>query len=44
MVRVLIQAEAGSQDRRVYDERTLIHQGMCRIALPYPYPYGSGHW
>ena len=40
MIRVLIQAEAGSLEKRVYDERTLEYRDTKHIARSYPYPYG----
>lgn len=40
MVRVLIQAEAGSQDKRLYDEKNLEYRRTVQVSLPYPYPYG----
>jgi inorganic pyrophosphatase len=40
MVQVLIQAEAGSRERRVYDESTLEYLDTQPTAAPYPYPYG----
>jgi inorganic pyrophosphatase len=32
--------EAGSRDKKRYDEKTLEYKGTSRISLPYPYPYG----
>ena len=40
MVKMLIQVEAGSRDKNLYDEKTLEYKRMSRISLPYPYPYG----
>ncbi len=40
MIKVLIQAEAGSRDKIRYDEKTLTSIGVGRVSRPYPYPYG----
>lgn len=40
MIKVVVQIEAGSCERRLYNERTLEHKGISRIRLPFPYPYG----
>ena len=40
MIKVLIQVEAGSCDRNLYDEKTLEYKETRRISLPFPYPYG----
>ena len=40
MIRVLIQAEAGSPDKMRYDEKTLEPISLGRVCRPYPYPYG----
>ena len=40
MIRVLIQAEAGSRDKIRYDEKTLTAIGEGRVSRPYPYAYG----
>ena len=40
MIKVLIQAEAGSHDKLRYDEKTLILIGKGKVSRPYPYPYG----
>lgn len=40
MVRVFIEAEAGSRDKGMYDETTLEKQGVRTALRPYPYPYG----
>jgi inorganic pyrophosphatase len=40
MIKVLIQAEAGSHDKLRYDEKTLTLIGKGRVSRPYPYPYG----
>lgn len=40
MIKVLIQVEAGSRDKKLYNEKTLEYKGASRNPLPYPYPYG----
>ena len=40
MIKVLIQVEAGSCDRNLYNERTLEYLETQRGSRPYPYPYG----
>ena len=40
MIKVCIEAEAGSREKHRYDEKTLEHIGMGRVSQPYPYPYG----
>lgn len=40
MIKVLIQAEAGSSEKRRYDEKTLKPLEVGRVSRPYPYPYG----
>ncbi len=40
MIKVLIQAEAGSHDKIRYDEKTLTRIGEGRVSRPYPYAYG----
>jgi inorganic pyrophosphatase len=40
VIKVLIQAEAGSHERVQYDEKTLTPSGIRRVSRPYPYPYG----
>jgi hypothetical protein len=40
MIKILVQVEAGSRDKRLYNEKTLEYKGMSRISQPYPYPYG----
>jgi inorganic pyrophosphatase len=40
VIQVLIQAEAGSRDRRVYNEKTLEYRETRRGPRSYPYPYG----
>ena len=40
MIKVLIQAEAGSPEKTRYDERTLKPISTGRVCRPYPYSYG----
>src|SRR6266508_6493389 len=40
MIKVLIQVEAGSCDKNLYNEKTLEYKNTSRISRPYPYPYG----
>jgi inorganic pyrophosphatase len=40
MIKVLIQAEAGSPDKMRYDEKTLKPIEVGRVSRSYPYPYG----
>ncbi len=40
MIKMLIQVEAGSRDKKLYNEKTLEYKGTNRNSLPYPYPYG----
>jgi inorganic pyrophosphatase len=40
MIQVLIQAEAGSHDRKIYNEETLEYRETRRMPQPFPYPYG----
>jgi inorganic pyrophosphatase len=40
MVTVFVEAEAGSRDKGLYDEATLVRKGTRRALVPYPYPYG----
>lgn len=40
MIEVLIEATAGSREKRSYDEQTLEYKGSGETLLPYPYPYG----
>lgn len=40
MINVLIQVEAGSCDRNLYNEKTLAYKETRRMSLPFPYPYG----
>lgn len=40
MIQVFIQAEAGSCDKHVYQEKTLTYLETRRVPQPYPYAYG----
>lgn len=40
MIKVLIQVQAGSRDRKLYDEKTLEYRETRHGSRPYPYPYG----
>lgn len=40
MIKVLIQAEAGSSEKIRYDERTLKRVSSGRVCRLFPYPYG----
>jgi len=40
MIQVLIQVEAGSRDKRLYNEKTREYRETRRVSQPYPYPYG----
>jgi inorganic pyrophosphatase len=40
MIKMLIQVEAGSCDRNVYNEKTLEYLNTKSGSHPYPYPYG----
>ena len=40
MIKVLIQAEAGSREKMRYDEKMLKPIEAGRVSRPYPYPYG----
>jgi inorganic pyrophosphatase len=40
VIKVFIEAEAGSRDKNRYNEKTLEYKGTSQIAQPYPYPYG----
>ena len=40
MIKVCIQVEAGSRDKRLYNERTLEYKETRRVSRPYPYAYG----
>jgi inorganic pyrophosphatase len=40
MIQMLIEAEAGSRDKNLYNEKTLELRETRHILQPYPYPYG----
>ena len=40
MIKVLIQVEAGSRERNLYNEKTLEFKGKHQMSRPFPYPYG----
>jgi inorganic pyrophosphatase len=40
MIKVLLEAAAGSRNKNRYDEKTLEFKGTSQISRPYPYPYG----
>jgi inorganic pyrophosphatase len=40
MIKVFIEAEAGSRNKNRYDEKTLEYKGTREVSQPYPYPYG----
>ena len=40
MIKVLIQAQAGSSDKMRYDEKTLTPVEVGSVSRPYPYAYG----
>ncbi len=40
MIKVLIQAQAGSSDKMRYDEKTLTPIEVGRVSRPYPFAYG----
>lgn len=40
MIRVFIQAAAGSAEKHLHDEATFAPAGVLTLALPYPFPYG----
>ena len=39
MIKVFIQAEAGSRENAAYNEKTLEFKRVRQVARPYPYPY-----
>lgn len=39
-IRVFVQNEAGSTQKRLYDEKRLIHLRTVEVLRPYPFPYG----
>ncbi len=40
MIKVCIQVEAGSCEKRLYNESTVEYKETRRVTRPYPYPYG----
>jgi len=40
MIQVFIQVEAGSRNKRMYNEKTREYRETRRVSQPYPYPYG----
>jgi inorganic pyrophosphatase len=40
MIKVFIEAEAGSRNKNRYDKKTLVYKETGEVAQPYPYPYG----
>ena len=40
MIKVCIEAAAGSRQKHRFDIDTRAHQGMRQVSQPYPYPYG----
>ena len=40
MINILIQVEAGSRDKNLYNEKTLEYKRRSQVSRPYPYPYG----
>ena len=40
MIKVLIEVEAGSRDKKLYDELTLEYKETRQVSRPYPYSYG----
>ena len=40
MIEVFVEVQAGSRDKRLYDEETLQYKETRRVMLPYPFPYG----
>jgi inorganic pyrophosphatase len=39
-IKIFVEAETGSFEKRRYDEKTLEYQGIRRTILAYPFPYG----
>lgn len=39
-IQIFVEVEAGSFEKRRYDEKTLEYKGMRSITQPYPFPYG----
>lgn len=40
MIRVFIQAAAGSAEKHIHDEQALEHRSTITLVRPYPFPYG----
>jgi len=40
MIEVFVDVEAGSRDKKLYDEQTHQYRETRRVMLPYPFPYG----
>jgi len=40
MIKICIEAEAGSREKNRYNEKSLEYEGTGRVSRPYPYPYG----
>jgi inorganic pyrophosphatase len=40
MIKVLVQVEAGSREKHLYNEKTLEYKEARRVSRPYPYAYG----
>jgi len=40
MIEVFVEVEAGSRDKKLYDEQTLQYKETRRVMLPYPFAYG----
>jgi inorganic pyrophosphatase len=39
-IKIFVEAELGSFEKRQYDEKTLEDKGIRRVILSYPFPYG----
>ena len=40
MIKVFVEAQAGSCEKGLYDEQTLVYKRTRKVNRPYPYPYG----
>ena len=40
MIKVMVEAVAGSREKRKFNEETLEYRGCSETLRPYPYPYG----
>jgi inorganic pyrophosphatase len=40
MIKVFIQVDAGSREKKLYNEKMLEYKGTRQASLPYLYPYG----